>query len=864
MKKIVLYTVIFIMSLILFSCNNPNADISESNNSNQSSIEEAGIIIKNDNRAVFDLNNEEAHLFDYKKSENQIITIFNNKIKSEISIFFSGKNNKEVIENLVIETKSETVLNVDNFIDDEYIISIKIKTGDSIKYYISDYEGVKYFLKDENLTGNEMIFINDISGTKININTPFILNTNNKILKLDELIFSSSSNGFMQIKNNADNLDIHKLFIDTLNWEYDINYKFSTLNYVDSAYYNRCKSINGIHNDSKTIPVTSVENLKNLLDEEKYPILYSNDIIYFSGDFITESNNDNEVFTFNKPVSLNFNGANIKAKFKIRTHDKAIIDIKGIDHEYLYLETPDCDIIWTDCTLNSKTFFEKMNVQSFNGEQNSLMLGGKGQKNIESLYSKIDKEEIIWYADGNVLIAYVEHSKPMSVFSSVELKYENAKTSLTFPDEVINADGTVNMTNEFILTITDEEGEYKKYIVKTKRKALKIPVIEITTEDKSTAIDREIYSTATFNIIYPDGNEVADKNIRIRGRGNSTWKWAKKPYRLKFDEKISFYGLDPNKDWVLTANYSDKSLFRNAVASEIGSFLTNMDFIPSFHPVDVFINGEYYGVYLLSEHIEIAKGRVEVSENDKLDTGYLLEVGGVKDDVHIENKDFFHSELVKFILVKTSNKHELTQEKFDFIKNYFQKADYAVKTLDNYDEYIDIPSLIDWFILHELSNNIDSSLRRSCFITKDENGKLKFGPPWDFDLAFGNFSKDNPYYNTWCSVGGDKETDYVSINWMNYLLKDPSFCEKLELRWNEVGELLLSKAIDKIDTTKELIYESQLQNFKVWKIHGKKVAYEPYRVANLKTYDEQIDYMKNFLIKRKAWMDKAVKQLPLK
>ena len=164
----------------------------------------------------------------------------------------------------------------------------------------------------------------------------------------------------------------------------------------------------------------------------------------------------------------------------------------------------------------------------------------------------------------------------------------------------------------------------------------------------------------------------------------------------------------------------------------------------------------------------------------------------------------------------------MSAQQFAYIEEYVRKADRAVTSGADYETYLDIDSVIDWIILHELTNNSDSGFRRSCFFTKQAGGKLQMGPVWDFDLAFGNFSKDNHAYDTWATTGGD----YLGTTWFAYLMKDARFNTKLKARWNAVKDDLLSTAVQDIDSISRSLAVSQVSNFIRWDILNKRAGYQ--------------------------------------
>ncbi|MDR0249516.1 MAG: CotH kinase family protein [Oscillospiraceae bacterium] len=393
----------------------------------------------------------------------------------------------------------------------------------------------------------------------------------------------------------------------------------------------------------------------------------------------------------------------------------------------------------------------------------------------------------------------------------------------------------------------------------------RLPAIYLATDNGRGVTSKTQYISGTFSLrigedtLYDPALSVGEASMQIKGRGHSSWLFAKKPYHVKLDEKLSLFGLPKAKNWVLRAGYSDKSLIRDHVASVMGNTLSNMSFVPHTVLVDLYLNGSYRGVYTLTERIDSERGRLTLFEDSWYDTGYLIEIGGTEEG-DVEGVHYFNTNSFTNAYVHIPDPALRTDAQMRFITDYVQKADAAVLALDGYDEYIDIPSLIDWFILHELTYNLDSSFRRSCFMTKNNGEKLKMGPPWDFDLAFGNHFRYNNYPNVWASVS--RRDGYVGVTWMDYLLTDPAFTSRLRERWLETGDALLETALREIDLCEKVIARSQEANFKAWNILGRKTGYEPDNIAALTEYSQHTEQMRSFLLARKAWIDSAVARLP--
>lgn len=427
----------------------------------------------------------------------------------------------------------------------------------------------------------------------------------------------------------------------------------------------------------------------------------------------------------------------------------------------------------------------------------------------------------------------------------------------------VRPDGRVDLTQKAALLVTDSRGVKKTYTITTDRTVYDLPIVNIYLEQGKSVdrIDRNAYTPITFSIDVSGAAGFEGTDIvkgAIRGRGHSTWKWEKKPYKVKLDQKASILGLPADREWILLANYSDKSLMRNTVAYDMSRALDGMDWSPSQYPVDLFVNGAYRGVYSIGEHMKIAEGRVNMEKDSPdEDTGFLLELGGVDDPEMKAGVDYFAlpSDRGKLIAFKDPDGGKLTDGQRRFITEYVGKADKAIVSEGGYEAYIDVDSFCDWILLHELTYNSDSCFRRSCYLHKDRGGKLKMGPVWDFDLAFGNCNKDTQSYDDWVTVGKDTEDAYVTKNWCTYLMADKAFRSRIHDRWFGIRDRLVSAAQNSIEANSGKIQRSQQENFKVWKIWDKKAGYQSWNNTKYKTYPLQVQYLRDFIAKRAAWID---------
>ena len=842
--------------------------------------------------------NVETEIFNYNNLLSNEFTIipegkYKFKIKNtldkdvNIEILITGSKYKLTSDSLSMKVEKAQEAELEIKADktaDKMILSCKITVNEASEYLAASNEALLNFISKENIRDANVCLINDMEFEELNISYPFLLNLSGHKLKVkNDFYMKDNKAGNMIIKNQAKSedkdenlLEAGNIFIDAPQWMLSMDVQPEQLKGESASYYTNVKSINDVEIDNANIVISSGKQLEDLCNINKNPVLRQDINLHFKGEYSLKGN-----YKLALPVSLYFDeNVDVEdAVIVIDTIEKGGINVSAkCDYAgyFILFDAPLCDIVWEEGKpSDAADFINQMNIASYNGQKTDESLGGLGREKITGV--RISKEsnkelteDITFTVTGNIIAGYYGLTVSGKTISKMKPDITITGGKVEFQKAHINADGTINLTKDARCTVTDANGNTRTYLVRTIRKQYNLPIMNITTQ-KSKGVDsilRDEYMDATFSIRANVGSKfpsVSNTDVTIKGRGNSTWKWEKKPFRLKFENKIEILGMTAAKNWILLANYADKSLIRNRIASAIGNELTNMTYIAQCELVDLYIDGEYQGIYLLSERIEGKKGRVELKERSTVDTGYLLEVGGT-DTGDVLGVDYFHTSTLRHVYIRTPDEEIRTKEHVEFIKDYVTKAEEAVKNLTNYEDYIDIPSLIDWFILHELSYNLDSSFRRSCYLTKEPGGKLKMGPPWDFDLAFGNFSTDNQKYDTWASVGREKKPEeeknpYVRTTWFNYLLEDPNFTKQLKARWNEINDKIVKTALKEIDECYKVINQSQEENFKVWKILGVKAAFESKKTAALKTYDEQIEYLKNFIKTRQAWMDKTIKEL---
>ena len=350
-----------------------------------------------------------------------------------------------------------------------------------------------------------------------------------------------------------------------------------------------------------------------------------------------------------------------------------------------------------------------------------------------------------------------------------------------------------------------------------------LPVVYVDTEGGVAITSKEDYVQANLSIMGEGGYEGLETvTCSIRGRGNTTWYWPKKPYLVKLDKKESILGLPKHKRWILLANFMDRTLMRNLVSMKVAS-MTSLDWTPRCVPVELVLNGRHQGSYLLIEQVKVDKQRVPVTEMTKEDNsgeeltgGYLLELDFHYDnevqwvDPHGGNAQWGAFGGVPFG-IKYPDPEDITQTQVNYIKQYvFNAAEalYGDSFTDpekGYAKYLDVDSFIDYWLVFEVMCNHELGNPGSVYFHKDRNGKLVAGPCWDFDWGILSFY----------TSGGDKDLVNDKAIWYARLFQDPAFEARVKARFEELLPKL-ETIPDYIDQCEALLKASAGLNFNMW------------------------------------------------
>lgn len=409
-----------------------------------------------------------------------------------------------------------------------------------------------------------------------------------------------------------------------------------------------------------------------------------------------------------------------------------------------------------------------------------------------------------------------------------------------------------------------------------------LPTVSLKIQNNEDIRTKKPFRQGIFTIIWTDEatgkTKIYTDSMEIRGRGNASWNFAKKPYRFKLNKKTKLLDM-PCKDkrWTLINNVGDKTLFRNLLAYDIASCF-NMHYVPSGRNVDVIFNGEYRGNYQLTDQLEQGKNRVDVEEmlptdisGEELTGGYMIEIDDYADGYSdeqkkelkpLENKTWFRSNKSTKVTIHYPEEENIVTEQSNYIKNYFNQLEDMVFSntyltdKPSYRNILDMDSFLEHFITGELSGNTDTYW--SVYLYKYRSNPLLYtGPVWDFDLAFENDQRTYPINN---------KTDYIyksgsctgrTRDFVNKIIADTIFTSRMKYLWSKARHNCLSDSqiIAMVDNYEDLNTSSQELNFKRWTYFNQRVHLNPKTYAN---YSAEVDNVRNYFVNRAAWLDNKI------
>ncbi len=351
-----------------------------------------------------------------------------------------------------------------------------------------------------------------------------------------------------------------------------------------------------------------------------------------------------------------------------------------------------------------------------------------------------------------------------------------------------------------------------------------LPVMHIQTENNAPIVSKDDYLNATYYIDamgisdYEDvGSAMAPLTMEIKGRGNYTWKdFDKKPYRIKLMDKQPLLGMNKSKYFALLAHADDsKGFMRNTVGFEISRRL-GIAWTPEAKPIEIVLNGDYIGLYFLTETIRVDKDRVNIVEQEDNETdptkvtgGWLVEIDNYQDDPHITFME--GGEHTMWVTYKTPE--VLSSEQEHFLQTELQRIDalvYGDKNSNELWQYLDMDALARFYIVQEIMDNYES-FHGSCYLHREmgDGEKWKFGPVWDFGSSF-NRNKSQYLF----------EGDVWHNHWIPEICKFPAFMDYVKTVWIDFVADEYSSIYSFINQQRDLISSAAVADAQRWPEYG--------------------------------------------
>ena len=371
-----------------------------------------------------------------------------------------------------------------------------------------------------------------------------------------------------------------------------------------------------------------------------------------------------------------------------------------------------------------------------------------------------------------------------------------------------------------------------------------IPRVVIETDSRQKVEDVVTEVPARLQIWGQRRPESKIMSLTIRGRGNTSWNMPKKSYKIELANKQSMLGMPANRDWALISNYADKTLMKNYLmyhfANQIGSYYS-----PKCEFAELYLNGDYLGVYLVTETIKIGKNRINIPENAN---SYIVEV----DAKLREGEQFVYSDVIPTTKGRKDFRihapKNASEEQLLVIQDYIRSFEIFLKDVksgkdNDLERWIDVNEYIKYYWIQEFSGNADAAFYTSVFFSWIRDDVIKMGPVWDFDIAFGGHIKENLSLSQGWYI--------KQIYWNRFLFKDSVMSNAVYSFWMNHREKFKG-TLEMIDSVAFVLLPAAENNFKRWTILQRTDAYCP---KSFESYDAAVDYLKKWILERYDWIN---------
>lgn len=435
---------------------------------------------------------------------------------------------------------------------------------------------------------------------------------------------------------------------------------------------------------------------------------------------------------------------------------------------------------------------------------------------------------------------------------------------------------------EYRLQITDDTYEACTYAL-TFMKSENIPAVFINTESGSMEYlheDKGNEETGDICVVREDGNTEYQGSLdRISGRGNGTWEYEKKAYSIKMSEKYPLCGLDKGNKWCLLALWREGSKVDNKIAMDIAEEM-GLAYSAQGTWVDLYLNGEYAGNYLLTESVSVGEGRVDITDleqenrqyNVDIDSaaayeeednkGYLIENGDDITGGYLIEKDhpaYYESEKCGFLtsagdqFTINAPKHA-SKEQVRYMRDYMENIEQLAQSgQPEVWEYLDVDSFVRRFLLDEISFDIDTGVTSMFFYKERGDDKLYSGPGWDYDHSFGDGAAnrlDNAGYDYERSVIEECAERPLRLKWYVYLYDTPQMQQHMIEAYTDLLPFFEELLDHRIDEYMEMIDASVRMDRILWEGRDAKGHSD----GKYSDYHANVRYTKFFIAKRLNWL----------
>lgn len=396
--------------------------------------------------------------------------------------------------------------------------------------------------------------------------------------------------------------------------------------------------------------------------------------------------------------------------------------------------------------------------------------------------------------------------------------------------------------------------EYKVSVEWLTDNAVSVPRIDIDIEGGKTVTSKSYYLNANFRITGYGIYEDFEDSVQIKGRGNSTWSYSKKPYRLKFDEKVKPFGLTKGKSWVLLANAQSGALMANAIAMKVGQ-MAGAKYTNHIIPVELYMNGIYLGSYMFTEKVGMGNNSVDIDEA----LGYLLELDTYTDETITRIGQYNLP-----VKVSEPDLTELSKDSADVRMSRIKADIEALSSVLYYggdlEGVLDVDATARFYLANDLVLNQEINHPKSTYLFKDESapdGRVTFGPLWDFDWGFG-YEGNGSYCYSGATSSVIKSSMAAYVFWQD-MNRFEVFKKHYYKVWKEfVEKNCVEELLDYIDDYYRFAENSFINNSYIWGYGGSFSETDAQRAKDwIKT---RVDFIYNNLSKYE--IDDLINALP--